>query len=240
MIPAVQSPALGSFPVVQADDGDAWPPPPTVRSVAERFGQQFATDALAPLVLFVTANAMAGLATAIVVTTLWSGATALHRKRTGRAAGPLVWIGLGFLVLRAAAGLLTGSDAVYFGPGVATNLLMAVAFVVSVAIRRPIVGAIAPIFYPFPDALRQHGAYNTVFSRLTLAWAALQLGNSILQVALLATVSTNTYLIVHAAITWPATAALFVVSLRYPTIAFAKEPDLAERIAAAQGAAARA
>ena len=233
IIPSVATPA-GTV------DGaaDTWPPPPTLRSVAERFGRQFATDGLAPLVLFVSVNALAGLSAAIIVTTVWSTGIAVHRRRNQRSAGPLVWVGLGFLALRAAAGLATGSDAVYFGPGVATNLLVAVVFAVSVAVRRPVVGYIAPLFYAFPDALRHHASYRRTFGRLTLAWAALQLLNGALQIALLATVSTNTYLIVHAAISWPATAALFVVSLRYPTRAFEREPDLAGRIAAARAAVA--
>lgn len=233
----------GELPGVASDatpeDEEAWPAPPTLRSVATHFGRQFATDALVPLVLFLVANVAAGLGAAIVTTTVWSGGSAALRRRAGRAAGPLVWVSLGFVLLRGAAGLATGSDAVYFGPRVATNFLVAIAFAGSVAIRRPIVGAIAPIFYPFPDVLRNHAAYRRVFSRLTLAWAALQLANGVLQVVLLANTGTNAYLLINALVSWPATAALFVVSLRYPAAAFAREPDLADRVAAAAAAAGR-
>ena len=72
------------------DDEEVWPAPPTLRSVAAHFGRQFATDALVPLVLFLAVNIAAGLGAAIVATTVWSGGSAVLRRRAGRAAGPLV------------------------------------------------------------------------------------------------------------------------------------------------------
>ena len=222
-----------ALPDRPSTDMEEWPPPPTLASVSARFGRQFTVDALAPLVLFLVINTTAGLVWAMAVTTVWSGGVALLRRRAGKAAGPLVWLSLGFVVLRGVAGIWSGSDAVYFGPGIANNFIIAVVFVGSVLLRRPVVGAIAPIFYAFPDALRHHAAYRRVFSRITLAWAALQVGTGVLQIVLLATTTTNTYLLVRSLVSWPLTAALFVWSLRYPRIAFSREPDLAERIEAA-------
>lgn len=55
-----------------------------------------------------------------------------------------------------------------------------------------------------------------------------------MQIALLATTSTNTYLLVRSLVAWPLGIGLFVYSLRYPRKAFAREPDLAERVATAE------
>ena len=88
-----------------------------------------------------------------------------------------MWFSLGFVLLRGVAGVLTRSDAVYFGPGIVNNFVIAAAFAVSVVVRRPIVGYIAPVFYRFPDPVRKHPTYTKVFGRLTLAWALLCLPN---------------------------------------------------------------
>ena len=212
----------------------AWPPPPTIASVLSRFGRRFLIDTLIPVVLFLSVNTLVGLAWAIGVATAWAGVGTLLRRRAGQSTGPLVWLTLGYVLLRGVAGIATGSELVYFGPGVFNNLAIGTAFAVSVLIRRPLIGAIAPIFYAFPNALRQDPAYRRVFSRLTLAWAVLELANGTMQIILLTTVSTNMFVLVRSLVSWPATAAMFVFSLRYPRRAFSREPDVAARIAAAQ------
>ena len=87
--------------------------------------------------------------------------------------------------------------------------------------------------------MRAHAAYRQVFSRLTLAWAAYLILGGGLQLWLLATQSTNTFLLARAAFSWPIALALFVFSLHYPRRAFARVPDLAPFIAAAEAARTR-
>lgn len=210
------------------------PPPPTLTSVLRKYGRRFLLDALVPVALFLSINSMAGLGWAMGLASGWAAGLVIARRRAGRAAGPLVWFSLGYVLLRGAAGIITGSDAVYFGPGIANNFVIAAIFAVSVLVRRPIVGAIATIFYPFPDDVRRHPAYRRAFGRLTLAWAAFQLLTGVLQIALLATTTTNTYILVRSLVSWPLGIALFVYSLRYPRTAFAREPDLADRVATAE------
>jgi intracellular septation protein A len=210
------------------------PPPPTVVSVLQQFGRRFSTDAVVPVVLFLVLNTAAGLAWAMVASSVWAIVLIIVRRRAGKAAGPLVWFSLGYVLLRGTAGIVTGSDAVFFGPGIASNFVVAGLFVGSVIARRPAVGYIALIFYPFPPQVRNHDAYRRVFSRLSLAWAALETFTGALQVLLLATTTTNTYLVVRSVVAWPLSVALFVVSLRYPRRVFASEPDLAAWVEAAE------
>src|SRR5437763_14362343 len=92
--------------------------PPTFRSVIQRYGRRALTDSVVPLVLFIAVNTAFGLAAAMVVGTLWSGGLIATRRLRGQAAGGLVWFSLGFVVVRGVAGVLTRSDAVYFGPGI--------------------------------------------------------------------------------------------------------------------------
>jgi len=138
------------------------------------------------------------------------------------------------VLLRGVAGVLTRSDAVYFGPGIVNNFVIAAAFAVSVVVRRPIVGYIAPVFYRFPDAVRKHPTYTKVFGRLTLAWALLQLATGLFQVWLIVNASTNTYVLLRTVTSLPLMIALFAISLRYPRRAFARDPELAPWAAAAE------
>ncbi len=211
---------------------DELPTPPTLHSVLRKHGRRFATDSVIPVVLFLVLNGTAGIVWAIAASTAWSATLIIVRRRRHETAGVLVWFSLGFVVLRGGAGLLTRSDAVYFGPGIVNTLLIAVAFAVSVGVRRPIVGMIAPIFYPFPEDVRTHPTYRRVFARLTLAWAALLASSGALQIWLLSTTSTNTYVVVRSAVTWPLSVTLFVISLRYPRRAFERDPELSVRLTA--------
>lgn len=236
--PPPESPGVaGQVPPTDAELGtefDDLPPPPTLLSVLERFGRRFFLDAVVPVALFLVLDTVAGLVWAMGAGTVWAVALIVVRRRAGQTAGALIWLSLAYVVARGTAGIITGSDAVYFGPGIATNFVVAGVFVVSVALRRPAVGYIAPIFYPFPDFLRRHDAYRRAFSRLTLLWAALETFTGAVQVILLAATSTNTYLIVRSVVSWPLSVALFIYSLRYPRQAFAREPELAPWVEAAE------
>src|SRR4051812_45968997 len=96
-------------------------PPPTFRSVIQRYGRRAVTDSVIPLVLFIAVNTAFGLAAAMVVGTAWSVGLITWRRSRGQSAGALVWFSLGFVLLRGVAGVLTRSDAVYFGPGIVNN-----------------------------------------------------------------------------------------------------------------------
>jgi intracellular septation protein A len=228
--------AVAGVPPEPLDDV---PPPPNLRSVVRQFGPRALTDAVIPLVLFLALNSTAGVVSAIVAATLWSLALIALRRLRGQRVGVVVWIAAGYVALRGTAGALTQSSGVFFGPGVINNFIIGLAFLASVVAARPAVGAIARAFYPFQDYVRAHAAYRQVFSRLTLAWAAYLILGGGLQLWLLATQSTNTFLLARAAFSWPIALALFVFSLHYPRRAFARVPDLAPFIAAAEAARTR-
>lgn len=204
-------------------DADPLPPFPTFPDVLRRFGRQFVVDALAPVVLFLALSGAAGLIWAIAAASIWSAVLVVTRWRAERSVGPLVWFSLGFALLRGAAGILTRSGTVYFAPLVVGNFAVAVVFSGSALVGRPIVGLIAKIFYPFPDEVVRHHAYRRVFIRVTLAWAAEQALIGLLQVVLLATTTTNTYVIVRSLVAWPLNLGLFVFSLRYARRALSRE-----------------
>ncbi|HZT66210.1 MAG TPA: VC0807 family protein [Acidimicrobiales bacterium] len=210
------------------------PPPPNLRSVAQQLGWRGATDGLVPLALFLVLNTAISIQAAMIGATAWTLAMMIFHRRSGRTVGGLLWFSAAFVVARGAAGVVTGSKYVYFGPGIANNVVIALVFLGSVVIRRPAVGYIARFIYPFTDAVISHPQYRRVMARLTLAWAAYELFSSGFQAWLLTTASANTLVWARAVVTWPLLVGLFAFSLRYPRRALGRDPELAPVVAAVE------
>jgi intracellular septation protein A len=207
---------------------------PTLLSVIRRIGWRGFFDAVVPVALFLVLNVAAGIVAAMLAATAWAIAIGVWRMVHERRTGVLIWIGLAYVLARGAAGVLTQSKVVFFGPGVAQTGLIGLVFLVSVILRRPAVGYIAPIIYPFQDYVRRHPAYRRAFSRLTLIWASYLLAKVALDVWLLTSLSASMFVLVRSIVSWPILLGLFVFSLRYPRRVFRREPDLVPYVEAAE------
>jgi len=208
---------------------------PTLLSVIRRIGWRGFFDAVVPIALFVTLNAAAGLAWAMGAATAWALGLGLYRLIHERRSSVFIWIGLVYVIIRGIAGISTHSKFVFFGPGVIQGGLIGIVFFISLLFRRPAVGYIAPIVYPFHDYIRRHDAYRRAFTRLTLVWAIYLVAKAVLDIWLLKTLSANTFVVVRSLIAWPFLLALFVISLRYPRQVFRREPDLLPYVEASEG-----
>jgi hypothetical protein len=126
-------------------------------------------DALAPVIVFYLGWKGLGLTAGIVGATLVAlVAYAWNRKH---ARSPVAAaIGLGIALVQAFAGLASGSAIGYLTPSVLSKGLYALALMVSVVIRRPLVGLLAQDMYPFPPAVRASVTFRRVFSRISLVW----------------------------------------------------------------------
>jgi len=207
---------------------------PTLLSVIRRIGWRGFFDAVVPVALFVVLNVTSGIVAAMLAATSWAIAIGVWRMVHDRRTGVLVWLGLAYVLARGVAGMLTQSKVVFFGPGVAQTGLIGLVFLVSVIVRRPAVGYIVPIVYPFQDYVRRHPAYRRAFSHLTLIWAAYLLAKFALDVWLLKSLSASMFVVVRSIISWPLLLGLFVFSLRYPRRVFRREPDLVPYVEAAE------
>ena len=208
---------------------------PTVLGLVRRIGWRGFFDAVVPVVLFVGLNTVSGLVAAMIAATAWSVGMAVYRGVHERRSSVLIWIGLAYVLARGIAGVLTHSKLVFFGPAVAQTGLIGLVFLGSVLVRRPAVGYIAPIVYPFQEFVRSHPAYRRAFSHLTLLWAAYLLAKVALDVWLLKTVSASSFVLVRSVVSWPLLLGLFVFSLRYPRRVFRREPELLPYVEAAEG-----
>ena len=138
------------------------------------------------------------------------------RYRSGITAG----IGLGIALVQATAGLASGSTTAYFAPPIIINGAYGLAFLVSVAIGRPLAGVFAQETYPFPPQVKASHTFRRVFSRISLVWATYLLLRTGLRFFALLRSSVEFYLVINVVTGIPFTAALMSWSIWYSVRSF--------------------
>jgi hypothetical protein len=123
-------------------------------------------------VAFVTVSALADLDTAAIVALAISGVIALYRAirrhPLTNAIGGVLGTGLCvFIALR------TGSASGYFVPRAIQNTGLALAFAISIIVKRPLVGLIAAPLYHIPKGWHQDPRVRRPFAEASLAWVVL-------------------------------------------------------------------
>jgi uncharacterized protein DUF3159 len=123
-------------------------------------------------VAFVAVNAATDLDTAAIVALAISGVVALYRAvrrhPLTNAIGGVLGTGLCvFIALR------TGSASGYFVPRALQNAGLALAFTISILVKRPLVGLIAAPLYHIPGGWHQDPRIRRPFAEASLAWVLL-------------------------------------------------------------------
>lgn len=199
-------------------------PPVRTRDLLLGSGPRMARDAFGPLVVFYVGWRLAGLYVGIVAATtvalfaLWSEHK--HERR-----GLMARIALGFVLVQAALGLVTGSEWLYLAQPVLVSGGYGVAFLGSVVIRRPLAGAFAEETYPFPDFVRTSATYRRAFSRISLVWGSYLVGRSALRLAALSGSSVEAFIAVNLITGVPFTALLLGWSVWYAVRFFRRSEE---------------
>lgn len=150
------------------------PPRPQVSAWALMLGSgpRFARDAFGPVILFYVGWKFIGFGTAILAATALAIAAYVFERRQARS-GITAGLGLGIALVQATAGLASGSTTVYFAPPIIVNGVYGLAFLVSVAIGRPLAAVFAHETYPFPPQVKSSHTFRRVFSRISLVYISL-------------------------------------------------------------------
>ena len=78
-------------------------------------------ESVMPIILFIIFNRVFGLASAIIAATVWSVAISIRRLRNGYRIGKFIPIITAGIVVRGVIGIISDSEAVYFGIGIGTK-----------------------------------------------------------------------------------------------------------------------
>jgi hypothetical protein len=123
-------------------------------------------------VAFVTVNALTDLDTAAIVALAISGVIAVYRAirrhPLTNAIGGVLGTGLAvFIALR------TGSASGYFVPRALQNAGLALAFLISILVKRPLVGLIAAPLYHIPSGWHEDPRVRRPFAEASVVWVGL-------------------------------------------------------------------
>jgi intracellular septation protein A len=204
-------------------------PPVRTRDLLFGSGPRLARDAMGPMLVFYLGWRLAGLVVGIAAATAVSLLALHHEHRQGRR-GLMARIALGFVVLQAMVGLVTGSERLYLAQPVLVTGGYGLAFLGSVMVRRPLSAAFAEEMYPFPEEVRRSVTYRRAFSRISLVWGVYLVGRSILRLAALSGSTVEAFLAVNIMTGVPLTTALLGWSIWYGVRFFRRSEEWGDTI----------
>ncbi len=201
-------------PAGPVDELEAAAPHVTFKGILLGAGPRFARDAFGPVIAFYIGWKLAGLVVGIAGATVVSLAAWRYERRRDRA-GVVARLSLGFVVVQAAIGLISQSATVYLAQPVLLSAAFGIAFIVSVALGRPLAGVFAGEIYPFPPEVRNSATFVHVFGRVSIAWGLYQLLRSGVRLLALVGGGVEVFIVVNLLTGVPFTAGLMSWSIWY-------------------------
>lgn len=189
-------------------------PEPTFGGILRAGLPGFLREGFLPVGAFYLGLQLGGLATGIVASTVVSFAIYLFERRAGRDA-LLVRLSLGFVIVQAVVGLVSHSTTIYLAQPVLLTAAWGLAFVASVPLRRPLAGALACAWYPFPRWYRETAPFKRVFGVESLVWGAYFFARSGIRLAVLLHGDLESFLVIVFLTGTPAMLVLMLWSIRY-------------------------
>jgi hypothetical protein len=172
---------------------------------------------VAPVAVFLLANAAWGLIPGILASTATAIVAALARLRSGRGAGWLSLVLLGYVIVRGASGALTGSHQVFFGISVAASMAVAAAVLATAFTNRPLASYLLPML--MGGRLRHdtvaHPTYRRICAQVTAVWAVSEIAVSVGEAWHLQHAGAVDFVATRALIGWPAMATVIFLCVFY-------------------------
>lgn len=161
------------------------------------------TQALLPVLIFLGVNRVAGLRWAVVVATAWSVKVIVDRRRAGVPLGRFMPIITAAVIVRGAIGAITGSEAVYFGLGIATKYAVSAALATSLVLRRPLARVAAPYVLSLSPAIIKHQSFHTAMVLTTAIGALYYCVSATFDIWLFQRSSIEGFVVLRFLVNWP-------------------------------------
>ncbi|MFF5264863.1 VC0807 family protein [Actinomadura viridis] len=173
---------------------------PKLPSLLRHALPRFVEGVIAPVAVFYAAFALLGLNGALVAAVTWVyGGIAWRYLRGHQVSAMLILAALGVTV-RAALAAATHSPVVYFLQPTLGTLLVSMAFLASVPLRRPLAQKLATDMVPMPEAFLRHARVRQFFLRISLLWSLVFFANALFSLWMLFNQSIGTYLWVRTSV----------------------------------------
>lgn len=147
---------------------------------------------LIPTAIFYLVWHFVGIWPALFAALAWAVGLIARRVATKRPVPGLLVISVLGLTTRTFVSMWTGSTFIYFLQPVIGTTVIAMTFLGSVVVGRPLVNRLAADFCPLTEEAANRKGVLRLFRQLTLFWAAVLLTHAAIGLTLLLTVSVNT------------------------------------------------
>lgn len=180
-------------------------------------------DAVIPVVLFLVANRIAGLRWAVAIATFWSLKVVVDRRRKGLPLGVVMPVITVAIIGRGLIGIITDSETVYFGLGIAAKFAAALALIGSAVIGRPLAAMGARYVLATDEAMVRHPVWRSTMAIITVIGGLYYGVSAAIDVVLLRRNSIEGFVLLRFLANWPLSlvaisAAFFVAHRRLPRI----------------------
>jgi hypothetical protein len=182
-------------------------------------------EGVLPVAAFYAGLKLSGLVAGMAAAAAASIVVYALERRAGRD-GLLVRLSLAFVAVQTLVGVISDSATAYLALPVLSTAVWGIAFLGSATIRRPLAGALACAWYPFPREFRQTDEFKRVYGVESVVWGLYLLARSALRLIVLLYAGVGGYLLVVITGT-PLTIALLVWSVWYAVRRLADD-DVAE------------
>jgi len=163
----------------------------------------YALRSMLPTGVFLVFDGWLGLAAGMIAASITTVVFLVLRRRRGAGIGILLPISLGFVVVKAIAGVVTESPVVYFGAGVALSALAAIAIGATAFTKRPAASYAIPLVTPYRHLSPDHPVYRRVSAQVTAVVALAELGMTTWEAWHLTVSTASEFLATRTLMAWP-------------------------------------
>jgi hypothetical protein len=189
---------------------------PRLRTLARHALPNVIESSLVPVGLFMVVLHFFGIWGAMIAGLGWSYAAVLRRLIARQRVPGLLLIGTVTLTARSVLAFATGSSVIYFLQPTLGTALVAIAFLLSVPLGRPLAQRLAVDFCPIPSHVMADAGIRRCFLGISLLWGVTGFVNASLALWLQFTQSVGTFVVTKSL----ASAALTVVAVAISVLWF--------------------
>ena len=204
-------------------------------AMLRKSGPRMTINGALPVLSFYLGWKVSGLVVGILLATVVGVASYLYERRQDRP-GMIARLALGFVFVKGAVGLISGSAKVYLAQPAILDLALGLVFLISTLRGKPFAGQFAEEFFPFPPEVKESETFRRAFSRVSLVWAVYLLARSVFLLAMLQ-YSVDTFVAVNVVTGFPIISGLMTWSVWYITHKFRDSEEWGWALEAGEAAA---
>lgn len=182
-------------------------------AVVARSAPRLIEASLIPTALFYGCLVMAGIGAAYAAALVWLYASVGSRLVRHRPVPPLLVLAAIGITVRTTIALASGSTFLYFAQPVVGSLVVGSVFLISIALGRPMVEALALEFWPLTPDMLAHPAVSRLLRRLTFLWAGVNFTVGAATLTLLILLPLPVFVAVKQVVAWSITGAGIAITI---------------------------